>query len=72
MYTIVHLNTMFYFQETGFDLDNFEEVMPDMLQSLGDGLETMFKGLGSLGNPSKKQKEDGDEVEEDIDSCTIL
>jgi hypothetical protein len=46
--------------------------MPDMLQSLGDGLETMFKGLGSLGNPSKKQKEDGDEVEEDIDSCTIL
>jgi hypothetical protein len=26
----------------------------------------------SLGNPSKKQKEDGDEVEEDIDSCTIL
>jgi hypothetical protein len=32
----------------------------------------MFKGLGSLGNPSKKQKEGGEEVEEDIDSCTIL
>ena len=63
---------MFYFQETGFDVDNFHEAMPDIMYSLTDGLETMFKGLGSLGNPNKKQREDGDEVEEDVDSCTIL